>query len=331
MTMWMVRAGGGDYLEQFRSRGIAGLCFDAGTTPLPDPPTEAIILGRISEQNPGGKALSLKVGAWQTLRFLTEVKLGDLIVTYDRDERLYLLGEVVSGYVFVDEPRIAHARKVKWTRKAPRDALSLEAKNALGAISTLFLVREEAAQELIAHAVPLDASPASLPPPASPPTPEAIADLRQQTVDQSEELIEDRIDRLDWEQMQHLVAGILRAMGYKARVSPAGPDRGYDIFASPDGLGLEDPRVFVEVKHRAGRMGSKEIRSFLGGRSPSDKCLYVSTGGFTKDARYEADRASVPIRLLDLADLRALLLEHYERLDPEAAALVPLRRIYWPA
>jgi len=330
MTMWMVRAGGGDYLEQFRSRGIAGLCFDAGTTPLPDPPTDALVLARIAAHNPAGKPLALKVGAWQTLRFLTEVKLGDLVVTYDRDERLYLIGEVTSGYVFVDEPRIAHARQVKWTRKAPRDALSLDTKNGLGSISTFFLVRDDVAQELLTHAVPLQAPTAALPPPAEAPSPEAIAELQKQTVDQSEELIEDRIDRLDWEQMQDLVAGILRAMGYKARVSPAGPDRGYDIFASPDGLGLEDPRIFVEVKHRAGRMGSKEIRSFLGGRSPSDKCLYVSTGGFTKDARYEADRAVVPVRLLDLADLRALLLEHYERLAPETAALVPLRRIYWP-
>ncbi len=38
-------------------------------------------------------------------------------------------------------------------------------------------------------------------------------------------------------------------------------------------------------------MGSKEIRAFLGGRKQGDKCLYVSTGGFSKDAHYEADRA----------------------------------------
>lgn len=46
--------------------------------------------------------------------------------------------------------------------------------------------------------------------------------------------------------MRDLVAGILRAMGYKARVSPLGPDGGHDIFASPDGLGVEEPRIFKE-------------------------------------------------------------------------------------
>ena len=42
------------------------------------------------------------------------------------------------------------------------------------------------------------------------------------------------------------------------------------------------------------------VQSFIGGLRAGDRGLYVSTGGFTKEARYEADRANVPIRLLDL-------------------------------
>jgi restriction system protein len=132
--------------------------------------------------------------------------------------------------------------------------------------------------------------------------------------------------------MQELVAGILRAMGYRTVVSDTGSDRGVDIFASPDGLELQEPRIFVEVKHRTRTtMGAKEIRAFLGGRKHGDKCLYVSTGGFTKDAHYEAERASVPTTLINLPELRKLLVEHYEDLDAEARALVPLKRLYWPA
>jgi restriction system protein len=119
-------------------------------------------------------------------------------------------------------------------------------------------------------------------------------------------------------------------MGYKTRVSPRGPDRGVDIFASPDGLGLQEPRIFVEVKHRQQTMGAQELRSFLGGRKEGDRCLYVSTGGFTKDARYEADRSNIPLTLVDLPLLRDLVLDHYERLDETSRRLVPLTRIYWP-
>ena len=77
-------------------------------------------------------------------------------------------------------------------------------------------------------------------------------------------------------------------------------------------------------------MGAQEIRAFLGGRQAGDRCLYVSTGGFTKDARYEADRANVPIRLITLPDLRELLVTHYDTLDASASSLVPLRKLYWP-
>ena len=77
-------------------------------------------------------------------------------------------------------------------------------------------------------------------------------------------------------------------------------------------------------------MGAPEIRAFLGGRRDGDRCLYVSTGGFSRDARYEAERAALPFTLLTLKDLRELLVEHYEGLDSDARALVPLRRIYLP-
>lgn len=333
MTMWMVRAGrGGEALDEFFKRNVVGLAFDGGEAPLPPKVSDAEVLKRVLGANPTAKPLAAKVWAAQTSRFLSEVQVGDLVVTYDRDDRVYFIGEVKSGYVFVDDPRIAHARKVQWKQKSARDALKVDSRNAIGSISTFFQVREDAAKDLLDNAVAVDLP---TPQPTTTPKPPAedvaeIADLRQETIAQSEELIEDRINRLDWDDMQDLVAGILRAMGYKTHVSPPGPDRGYDVFASPDGLGLQDPRIFVEVKHRIGKMGSKEIRSFLGGRSTSDKCLYVSTGGFSKDARYEAERAQVPVRLLDLGDLRKLLLDHYEKLDAETASLVPLRRIYWP-
>ena len=87
----------------------------------------------------------------------------------------------------------------------------------------------------------------------------------------------------------------------------------------------------MEVKHRPGsQMGAPEIRSFLGGRHKDDKGLYVSTGGFSKDARYEADRASIPLTLMDLDDLVEAILDHYEQMDMDAKQLIPLRKIYWP-
>jgi restriction system protein len=161
---------------------------------------------------------------------------------------------------------------------------------------------------------------------------EETQDIARDLRARSREFIKDKISRLDWQEMQELVAGLLRAMGYKTRISPSGPDRGKDILASPDGFGFESPRIVVEVKHRPNEsIGAQAIRSFLGGRHKDDKGLYVSTGGFSKDARYEADRASIPLVLLDLDDLVKEILRHYQNMDMEARSLIPLTNIYWPA
>jgi restriction system protein len=150
--------------------------------------------------------------------------------------------------------------------------------------------------------------------------------------EQARELIEDRILALSPYEMQDLVAAVLRAMGYRTRVSPPGSDRGVDVLASPDGLGLQEPRIKVEVKHRPkSAMGSGEIRSFIGSLRTGDRGLYVSTGAFSKEAKYEAERSNVPVTLLDLRDLAQLVTDNYENFDQKGRALLPLVRIYRPA
>ena len=57
----------------------------------------------------------------------------------------------------------------------------------------------------------------------------------------------------------------------------------------------------------------------------------MSTGGFTREARYEADRSNVPVRLLDLDGFVRLYVEFYEKADEDTRALLPLVRIWWPA
>ena len=234
------------------------------------------------------------------------------------------------------ESRPEYVRQVDWQSQITRDALSPAAQQTLTALMTLFLLKDAVSRELRgggqipAHSLVPDTSEAILPAAAPEPEDAETAYTLTEYMEKSEQSIEDQIARLDWSQLQELVAGILRAMGYRTRVSEPGPDRGVDIFASPDGLGLAEPRIFVEVKHQCGAIGAPDLRAFLGGRHPGDRCLYISTGGFTREARYEADRSAIPVVLVAMPDLRALLVDFYESLDLETRDLVPLRRIYWP-
>jgi restriction system protein len=120
-------------------------------------------------------------------------------------------------------------------------------------------------------------------------------------------------------------------MGYKTRISPPGSDRGKDVEASSDGLGLTYPHVIVEVKHReGGTMGSQYPRNFIAALRPRHQGLYISTGGFTKEARYEADRANNQVSLIDSDELVNLIINYYDNFDAKARSLLPLRKIYWP-
>jgi len=258
-------------------------------------------------------------------------------MTHDRSKQMYYLGTITSDPKCDPSsiPELPRVRTVEWKFQIPRSVLSSDAKNTLGAILTLFLVKSRVATEINSAAIVLQqgTSDGNLLIPtqllANPDQINVESTIRAELLEKSEQAIEDRIVQLDWEQVQELVAGLLWAMGYRTTIAARGADRGVDIFASPNGLGLEEPRIFVEVKHRpTPSMGSQDVRSFLGGRSTGDKCLYVSTSGFTREARYEADRSNVAITLLGLVDLRKLLVDYYEKLDEDIKSLIPLKRIY---
>jgi len=119
-------------------------------------------------------------------------------------------------------------------------------------------------------------------------------------------------------------------MGYRAKSSPRGPDKGVDVIAYPDALGLESPRIKVQVKHRVGAATGPEMRQLIGVIKENERGLFVSTGGFTSDARTEATHSAKPITLLDREDFVQIMLEYYENLESEYKALVPLKRLWVP-
>ena len=328
--------------EAFKRDGLIRIAygFDKDLSKFPDLTAiaEAIFAeGATTRRNAGGSA-------GQLYRFAKIMAVGSRVLTYDKKRRVYLVGEITSDYQF--DPKQSsdvgmHTRKVKWIGEVARDALSPAARNTLGSLQTVFEPQEYVYNEIDAALRGEKTSAAGSTPPKKGTTAAivpAIAaseaddlDLIRRDVDsRAQELIKDKIAALDWEDMQDLVAAILRAMGYKTRVSAPGADRGRDILASPDGLGLSPPRIKVEVKHRQNAMGAPELRSFIGGLRGDDRGLYVSTGGFTREAQYEAERAHIPVAMLDLDDLAELLVQHYDAIDADGRALVPLKRVFFP-
>ena len=333
MTMWMVRAeSDGSLFQPFIDKSLVAIGWpDVGD--LSRFESRDALVAELREQYPAKAAGWYATAGGMLYRLSKELQSGDGVVSYDRTRRVYAVGKVVGKYAFdpgfdpdSDYPNV---RPVEWeATEVSRDALSMATKNSLGSTLTLFQLPETAEEDVWRAARGEREGPSE--------EDEATANeqkklLLEDLESRSTEFIKDRIIGLHWEDLQSLVAGMLRAMGYKTRISPRGSDRGKDIVASRDGFGFENPRIVVEVKHRSAQVDAPGIRSFVAGRHLDDKGLYVSTGGFSKEAKYEAERARVLVTLLDLDDLVKTLAENYEALDAETRRLLPLRRIYWPA
>lgn len=132
---------------------------------------------------------------------------------------------------------------------------------------------------------------------------------------------------------QELVADLLRAMGFHPSwVAPPGKDGGTDIIAYPDPLGATLPRLKVQVKRQQATVSVDGLRSFLAVLGDGDVGLFVSLGGFTRDAETEArTQEKRRVTLADAQKLFDLWIEHYGRLSDEARRRLPIKPIYFLA
>lgn len=330
-TMWMVRCEGGTLYEDFREQSVVAIGWRLIANHITQESSLKDIQRLCKQAYPSKKEGGVIASASQIWRFIHEIKTGDHVVTYSSSARTYLVGQITGDWRYVptdSEKGMSQQRAVEWLKnEIDRDDLSQKTKYHLGSTLTIFKVSPEARQEL------LELAQGKAKPRKEAQSLDSIeSDPLAEMENLAFERIQDMLSALSWSEMQELIAGILRAMGYKTQVSSEGPDRGRDVLASPDGFGFQAPRIIVEVKHRQGKkMGSQDIRSFLGGRHSDDRGLYVSTSGFTKDARYEAERAKIPLVLWTLDDVAKTLLKYYQQTDIETKRLIPLKVVYIPA
>lgn len=143
--------------------------------------------------------------------------------------------------------------------------------------------------------------------------------------------ISDYLAELPPYDFQDLVAGLIEAMGYHVSyVSPPGPDRGVDIVATVDPLGIQGTRIKVQVKRRADKADAESIRSFLSLVNDNDAGIFVNLGGFTSEAERTArDQERRKLTLIDGQRLLALWVEHYRKLKDAPRRLLPVKPIYF--
>ena len=149
-NMWMVRAGEGAFLiDDFKRKNYVAIGWNE-LDDLSGIKRKDKIKKLVEDANIYKKKLQIAVAAGQIGRFLLDFKKKDYVVTYDPNDRVYLVGEIQSDYQYNTKiSEYHHVRMVKWLGEVSRDKLTVKTKNSLGAISTIFEIKDTAKKEML--------------------------------------------------------------------------------------------------------------------------------------------------------------------------------------
>ncbi|MEW4275374.1 restriction endonuclease [Priestia megaterium] len=336
-AIWVVRAG--RYGEQEQA-ALENNIVTIGWSELGDVSKlqnkeELIKLFELTYPNEKPKAVINK--ASQVWRFKNEIEVGDIVVLPLKQEPAIAVGKVTSNYTIRQDlgAEIKHIRKVEWiTKDMPRTCLKQDLLYSLGAFMTVCRIQRNGAETRIPAAVQNYIDKTSSPLHITSKLAEEATDDISEVAD-LETLGKDQIrsfinQQFAGHRLQDLVAAIFEVEGYATVVSPPGKDGGVDILAGKGLLGLEEPRICVQVKATSTPAGIDIVNSLLGvvaGHGASYG-LIVSMGGFTQDARKKAKEQFFKVRLWDSDDLINATLRNYTKLSDEIQANLPLKQVW---
>lgn len=321
---WVVR--GGDFnelIDRFRDEGVVAIGWSevGDMTPYTTPEE---LRTAIERSYPNWSKPKVGASLSQLKQFRILMEPGDYVCTPVKATREVMIGKITGPFRYQPEggkDRYLNNREVEWLKTVRREAFSKAAKGSLGALMTVYSLQP--------HLAEIESILEGKTPPSATGDDETPDPYTYDSIQSAmEERVAEHLDNVDPYDFQRLVGGLLIAMGYHAKVGPRGPDGGVDVSAFSDPLGVESPRIQVQVKRRKDAATGPEIRTLIGTLRGTDRGLFVSTGGFTKDAESEASRADRTVSLLNWDDFVALLYKHYDKLDPELKALVPMKRVW---
>lgn len=280
---------------------------------------------------PDRKPMAVAAWAGSLLRFRDAMQPGDVIVAPYRPDSTINIGIITGDYYFdASTETHRHRRRVDWKRTGvSRTVFSEQARYEIGSLLTVFAVRKHADE----FRAVLDAGTTSVDEVTR--IVDAISDLKSDD-EISDEPRASRIERhtrdfvletlhrgLSHLEFEEFTADLLRAVGYQARVTPFSQDGGVDVIAHRDPLGIEPPMIKVQCKHLTGTIGAPEVQQLIGTQGRGELSLFVTLGGYTRDA-LAIERSRSGLRLLTGEDVVSLVLENYAALNLRWRSRIPL-------
>jgi restriction system protein len=329
--LWCVRAGpSGEADPIFMARakiaiGSNDIEDDAGMLPA----ARAAFKVLVAQTNQTLSPSSIPAVAGQLFRFVHEMKVGDAVVYPRKVDRTVRLGEVIGSYVFetAGSAEFAHRRAVRWQGRLSRDLFSPGARFELSAVLSFFEIKTHAREILGRFAQP-NTSDIVLP---SSEAGQALCTESAHDLAEATRIFIARRLQSEFKgvPLEHLVADLFRAMGYRAHTTRASRDDGIDVVAHRDELGIEPPIVKIQVKARDANLGADMVKAFAAMVQDRDIGIVITTGGFTQAATDFA-QSKCNLKLMDGVGLVELIQKFYDQLDVKYRRQIPLRQVLVP-
>ena len=297
------------------------------------------VIAMYQASRPDAKINAIRNWSSQIWAFSARMKIGDLAVLPIKNERVVAIGRVVGPYSYdaTAPPHRRHTRPVEWlTTGVSRANIEQDLLYSLGAFLTVCqLTKNDAARRLMAIAENgIDPGPPSNTVPEADDVPTDI-----QAVGTNQDFAQAARDSLTayvhqkyfGHAMESLIAEILRAEGFVCETHGPGTDRGIDIIAGRGPLGLDAPRLIVQVKSSKDPVGSEVLQQLSGNIADhhgADQGLLVAWGGLTKPAAAVALPQKFRIRVWSATDVIDALIRVYPSLPEHVRRDIPLSQMW---
>jgi restriction system protein len=336
MAIWLIRAGShGEYELKFIQEDRVYVTWQNLKVDLAKLTERSELTNAMAQRYPEAKVKTIATWVSQVWPFAHEIKKGDLVVVPLKTQRAIQIGEVIGDYHF--EPNgpdpYFHWRPVKWIGDAiPRANFSKDLLNTFGAFMTICRIQRNNAEARIAAMRAKNWKPETVKAMTKATAPVAAeatedTDLEEAARDQIAQLI---AARFTGHALTRLVEAILKAQGYTTYRSPEGADGGADILAGAGPLGFGEPRLCVEVKSESSPIDRPTVDKLIGAVSKfgAQEGLFVSWSGFKTNVQKELASSFFKVRLWTQKELLEALFAHYDHLDEDLKAELPLKRIW---
>jgi len=340
MAVWLIRAGShGEYEQKFIQESRVYVTWENLDVDVGQLKARDELAAAMTERYKDAKPKKILNWVSQVWPFAHEIKKGDLVVLPLKTQPAIQIGEITGGYQF--EPNgpepYYHWRAVKWIADAvPRAHFGQDLLYSFGAFLTICRVQRNKAEARLEAMRANGWKPegaaavvAAVQPTATDAEVEN-SDLEELARDQIAQLI---AARFKGHGLTRLVDAILCAQGYTTYRSPEGADGGADILAGSGPLGFGQPRLCVEVKSESTPIDRPTVDKLLGAVSKfaADEGLFVSWSGYKGNVQKELATSFFKVRLWSQKELLEHLFAHYDRLDEELKAELPLKRVWMVA